>query len=206
MIIAYVCIATDDEIDDVTIEDLSDIEGDNDDDDLNCTEDYTNNANSGLNKMISLTVKFLLIFRVAYNIPDHGILLLLKFLKFLIAKIVGIYENPVVNNSVNIPLSIHGCYSLLGLKETPFRQYTVCPTCHLLYNSESLLSLHRRAEEIKCSFVEFPNHPQARYRLPCNSRLFDKVKKKHSVHFKSRKVYYYYAWSQTCIRKFNSSS
>lgn len=185
--------ATDDdhEIDDVTIiEDLSDIDGDNDNDFFK-DENSTRNDNS-INKMISITVKFLLIFRVVYNIPDHGIVLLLKFFRFLIAKIMEIYKSPAVNYIVNIPLSIHGCYSLLGLKETPFRQYTVCPSCHLLYNADTLLSSHRRTEEIKCSFVEFPDHPQARYRLPCNSRLFDKVQKKHAVQFKSRKLYYYY--------------
>ena len=120
-------------------------------------------------------------------------MLLLKFFKYLIAAIVKIYENPSnTNNNPNIPLSIRGCYSLLGLKATPFRQYTVCPSCHLLYNSDILLSSCTRTEEIKCTFVEFPNHPQARFRLPCDSRLFDKVQKKHAIHFKSRKVYYYY--------------
>ena len=119
-------------------------------------------------------------------------MLLLKFFRHLIATIVKIYDNSSATNSnAYIPLSIRGCYSLLGMKETPFRRYTVCPSCHLLYDSDKLLSSNTRAEEFKCTFVEFPNHPQARFRLPCNSRLFDKVQKKHGIHFKSRKLYYY---------------
>ena len=134
-------------------------------------------------------------------------MLLLKIFKYLFAAIVKIYENPSnTNDNPNIPLSIRGCYSLLGLKATPFRQYTVCPSCHLLYNSDILLSSCTRTEEIKCTFVEFPNHPQARFRLPCDSRLFDKVQKKHAIHFKSRKVYYYYGSYKACIRKLNCSS
>ena len=116
-------------------------------------------------------------------------MLLLKNFKYLIAAIVKIYENPSnTSDNPNIRLSIRGCYSLLGLKATPFRQYTVCPSCHLLYNSDILLSSCTRTEEIKCTFVEFPNHLQARFRLPCDSRFFDKVQKKHVIHFKSRKV------------------
>ena len=68
----------------------------------------------------------------------------------------------------------------------------VCPTCNLLYTSDALLSSRIRIEEIKCSFVEFPNHPQARFRLPCNTQLFHKVQRKHALNWKSRKVYYYY--------------
>ena len=144
-----------------------------------------------INQLAILVVKFLLIFRVVHNIPDKAIVLLLKFFKFLFASITNTYEIST-NGGGNMPLSIHGCYSLLGIKETPFREYTVCPTCHLLYTSDTLLSLRTRAEEITCSFVEFPNHPQARFRLPCNTQLFNKVQRKHAIILKSRKLYYYY--------------
>ena len=161
-------VATDDEIVGAIIECLSDdgaiIEclSDDDDEDINSRGDFSQQKDdknaSSFNK-----VNFLLIFRVVYNIPDQAIVLLLKIFRHSIVKIYD--DSSAINSNANIPLSIWGCYSLLGLKEAPFRQYTVCPSCHLLYDSDRLLSSNTRAEELKCTFVEFPNHPQARFRL-----------------------------------------
>ena len=132
-------VATDDEIVGAIIECLSD---DDDDEDINSRGDFSQQKDdknaSSFNKVITLTVNFLLIFRVVYNIPDQAIVLLLKFFRHSIVKIYD--DSSAINSNANIPLSIWGCYSLLGLKEAPFRQYTVCPSCHLLYDSDRLLS------------------------------------------------------------------
>jgi len=97
-----------------------------------------------------------------------------------------------VNIEINIPLSLQKCYVLLGLKKTPYTEYLSCPSCHLLFNSDALLAINHRPESITCPFVEFPNHPQQRFRLPCSTTLFIKVQKKGEIKFKPRRAYYYY--------------
>ena len=70
-----------------------------------------------INKLATIVVKFLLIFRVVHNIPDKAIVLLLKFFKYLFASIGNINDTLAKNKGANMPLSIHGCYSSLGIKK-----------------------------------------------------------------------------------------
>lgn len=94
-----------------------------------------------------------------------------------------------------LPQSIPGCYSYLQLNSTPYKEYTVCPTCQMLYDQELQALVTRTGtsyQSIACSFVEFPNHPQRRYRLPCNTILLNNVKRRKEHMFRPRKIYYYY--------------
>lgn len=145
-------------------------------------------------KIISIVIVFLLKLRVVYNISDRAIILLLRFFKFLLLMVGGTFCIPDLNEGIYFPQSLRGCYSYLDLATTPYREHIVCPTCHLLYdtNVQSLiLGTARRQTSDKCSFVEFPNHPQERFRLPCNAILLNQVPKK-KITFKPRRVYYYY--------------
>jgi len=69
-------VATDDEIVGAIIECLSE----DDDEDINSCSDFSQQKDdknaSSFKKVITLTVNFLLIFRVVYNIPDQAIVLL----------------------------------------------------------------------------------------------------------------------------------
>jgi len=102
---------------------------------------------------------------------------------------------PELRNGVHFPQSLPGCYSFLDLNATPYKEYVVCPACHMLYdpNTQTLiLGTSRRQVSAKCSFVGFPNHPQRRFRLPCDNILLNQVQKKNEITFKLRKIYYYY--------------
>ena len=126
---------------------------------------------------------------IFYNIPDRAIVVLLRFFKYIFQLVGSMFQ---VNIEISIPLSLQKCYALLGLRKTPFTEYLSCPSCHLLFNSDALLATNIRPELITCPFVEFPNHPQQRFRLPCNATLFIKVQKRGEIKFKPRRVYYYY--------------
>ena len=141
------------------------------------------------NKLVGLVVAFCLTFRIFYNIPDRAIVVLLRFFRYIFQLVGSMFQ---VNIEINIPLSLQKCYALLGLRKTPFTEYLSCPSCHLLFNSDALLATNIRPELITYPFVEFPNHPQQRFRLPCNATLFIKVQKRGEIKFKPCRVYYYY--------------
>ena len=131
-------------------------------------------------------------FRVIYNIPDRAVVLLLRFFKYILSKVGGVFEISELQTAANFPQSIHGCYSFLDLQKNPYKEYIVCPSCHLLFDINVLSRTSRRLETIKCPFVEFPDHPHIRFRLPCNTTLFTQVQKKKGLECKPHKTYYYY--------------
>lgn len=99
--------------------------------------------------------------------------------------------------NIDFPVSIRGSYSLLNLSAAPYREFIVCPSCHLLYDSKPqslIIGLSRQRESAKCSYVEFPEHPQRRFREKCNTALLCRVKRSgiNEVIFKPRRIYYYY--------------
>lgn len=144
-------------------------------------------------KIFSLTVAFLLTFRVIYNISDHALVLLLWFFKYLFLLIGTAFGVNELKQPVHFPQSIHGCYSYLNLDPTPYKEYVVCPSCHTLYDQSLkplVLGTSRNPQSARCSVVEFPDHPQQRFRQPCNTFLLHSVQKKQNKIFKPRKVYY----------------
>ena len=126
---------------------------------------------------------------------NRAIVVLLRFFKYLLLLIGQSFGVPSLSREIYLPQSIPGCYSYLQLNSTPFKEYTVCPTCHMLYDQEMQTLVTRTStsyQSIACSFVEFPNHPQRRFRLPCNTVLLNNVKRRKEQVFRPRKIYYYY--------------
>lgn len=156
---------------------------------------YPTNIPLPIKKIYSLTISFLLSFRILYNISDHAVVMLLRFLKHLFFAIGTAFGIPELKQEEHFPKSIHGCYSFINLDATPYKQYVVCPSCHLLYdqNTQQLtIGTSRNPESSKCSFIEFPNHPQLRFRKKCDTILLNKVLKRNNIIFKPRKIYYYF--------------
>ena len=56
-------------------------------------------------------------FRVVYNIPDHAVVLLLRFLKYFLSKIGNVFEISELKTAEKFPQSIHGWYSFLNLQK-----------------------------------------------------------------------------------------
>ena len=148
-----------------------------------------------INKVVTIVIAFLLKFRVVYNIPNRAIVVLLRFIKYLLFVIGQSFGVPQLTNDIYLPQSIQGCYSYLHINSSPYKEYVVCPMCQILYDQElqelvtgSGTSRHSSV----CTFVEFPNHPQRRFRQPCNTALMNTVRCGRSHVFRPRKIYYYY--------------
>ena len=159
--------------DDILIEDISD---DNDEDDNQFN--MLTMTSQKVKTIIGLIVTFFLTFRVIYNVSDHAILLLLRFTKYLIHKVGTTFAiSQLCKDDIQFPKTIHGCYSFLKQNKSPCTEFIACPSCHMLYD-QSILVSSTRTQIPKCSFVEFPNHPQQRFRQPCNATLLNVILKK----------------------------
>lgn len=172
-------------LDNILIEDISD-----DDDDAHQT-DIPIMTSHRIKNLIGLVVTFFLTFRVIYNVSDQAILLLLKFVKYLICKVGTAFQISELSNDLRFPKTIQGCYSLLKQNKSPCTEFIICPSCHMLYD-HSIVASSSRTQIPKCSFVEFPNHPHLRFRQPCNYTLLNSVLRKGTVNLKPKKLYYFY--------------
>ena len=148
-----------------------------------------------IHNIVSFCIAFLLKFRVVYKISDSAIVVLLRFLKHLL-RVIGISFNvPGLQNEIYFPQSMHGCFSYLHVNPAPYKEYVVCPSCHLLYDPQTQKLTTSTHHSEKCTFVPYPKHPQLRFRLPCNTTLLYEVRKCGTQgirRFKPRKVYCYY--------------
>ena len=181
--ISYAQIETDEDV-------ILELESSDDDGD-----ERFNNAPPLSAKIFGITVAFLLTFRVAYNVPDRAIAVLLQFFKHLFLAIGTAYGVAELQNRIEFPLSIHGCYSFVNLDAEPYNSYIVCPSCNMLYGDKVeplILGTSSNPESARCSFIEFPDHPQARFRLPCNRTLLQKINRNGKLGLKPRKMYYYF--------------
>ena len=170
-IISYIGDTSESEELDVIIEDSSDTE---ENPGTNCGT--SSRTIPSIKKILSVIVVFLLKLRIAFNIPDHAIVVLLCFFKYLLLMIGIVFNLPDLKSELYLPQSIHGYYTFLDLSENPFKEFIVCPSCNMLYGS----AIHRlvngtssQPQLAKCSFVEFPSHPQRRFRLPCSTVLLN---------------------------------
>ena len=143
--------------------------------------DFSQTSKTLRYNLFGLVVAFLLTFRIVYNIPDRAVVLLLWFFKYMLTAVGRTFHISGLQTTENFPQSIQGCYSLLDLQKSPYKEYIVCPSCHLLFDIDTLLAASRRLETSKCLSVEFPNHPQANFRLPCNTILVYTEKEGTSV-------------------------
>ena len=86
----------------------------------------------GVDKLITVIVAFLLKFRIVYNISNHAIIVLLRFFKYLLLLIGQSFGVLSLSGQIYLPQSIPGCYSILQLNSTSYKEYTVCPTYQIL--------------------------------------------------------------------------
>ena len=106
-------------------------------------------------KIVTLIVVFLLKFQIFYKISDNAIVTLLRFFKYLLLIIGRTYEIKVLQEELNVPQSIHGCRSLTGIANNPFKEFPVCPACHMLFDCDIqklVVGTGHNRRSVKCNF------------------------------------------------------
>ena len=114
--------------------------------------------------------------QLCYQISEQAISLLLSFLKTLLSWL-GSYCPEIKTLRDVLPQNIYFLRKLLGRK-SEITCFVVCPNCNSLYRYKDCVVTHRTGliESAKCSFIQYPNHPQLFRRTKCNTLLMKMVK------------------------------
>lgn len=104
---------------------------------------------------------------------------LLKFLR-VVFQVLGQFSNVIASLAQSIPSSVYSLEKSIG-HSVHFTKYVVCPKCHHLYKfDECVIHTGDRKRSKTCAFIQFPNHPQHRFRKECGHLLLKTVNFFHS--------------------------
>ena len=109
-------------------------------------------------------ILWILRYQQRYKLPNVAIDSLFKFLKFFLLTIDG-------NKFLSFPSSLYMAKKTLGIS-TNIIKYAAYNKCHKLYD---INELSNKTEKQTCSFVDYPNHIQERFRQKCNNPLVKKI-------------------------------
>ncbi|XP_070564970.1 uncharacterized protein [Ptychodera flava] len=148
---------------------------------------------------------FILLWQKIYNVSDRGIQRLVTFLKLLLATIAMVFKvDSLVNFSKNLPSTLYTIRKFLRLNRDDFTQYVVCVTCHSIYHFENCYKTLSTGKKVslKCSHIEFPQHPHRSKRRPCGEALLKKVKGQNGQEYLYPKKVYCYRKLITSLKTF----
>ena len=130
-----------------------------------------------------------------YNISDAAISKLFKFCNIIFAiasTLCGIPQLQEISNA--IPCTLYAAKRLIGLEKDKFTKYIVCPMCDKLYTQEQACveTSRGRKKSAKCTYVQYPRHPQRAQRTACGTLLMKSVRGKNgSEHLVAKRTYCY---------------
>ena len=145
-------------------------------------------------------VRLLLAFQAVYKVPYQATQWLFMFLHMVLKTRLSIAPTPFLEYLVTvIPTSLYTAWKSVKLEKDEFIRYVVCPKCNSIYAYEDcIVKCGLQLKSKACSFVVFKDHPNARYRRPCNTNLLK------TIHFRNgttklvpRKEYPYMSIVQT---------
>ena len=168
--------------------------------------DYSNDASqlpSGVSqelyikKIIIRISLFLTFFQLCYRISERGISLLLAFLKSLLSWFCSLCPESLTLTltlrllAENMPMNVYFLKKLVG-GERDITMFVSCPKCHSIYKyKDCIVHRNRQNESLRCTYMEFPNHPHIMRRVQCDTLLLKGVRQGSQFKLVPRKVYAY---------------
>ena len=136
-------------------------------------------VDDGPNAILKAISFFLLFFQLKFRVPDRAVTFLLSFLKGLLASLIFMIPScqPLLEIYRNFPQSLYSLRRRFSTNNGNMKEFVVCTKCFTLYKLDDC-SVKDGSEVVsrKCSFIEFPNHPQRHRRTPCGALLLKKIK------------------------------
>lgn len=174
-------IEDDDEIkDDEEDSDSEDLEDDEEDKDFEDFEDddeeevnfastdfddgEPNLPNISIDDNCTWIILWILRYQQRYKLSNIAIDSLFKFLRFFLLMADK-------NKFSSFPSSLYVAKKTLGIS-TNIIKYGACNKCHKLYD---INEISNKTEIPTCSFINYPNHSQERFRKKCNNPLVKKI-------------------------------
>ena len=125
--------------------------------------------------LASWFTSFIILLQARHYIPDRAIDLLLKFLHAFFV-VLGCLSNATVAVLAKaLPRSVHLLREQFR-RHLDFKKYVVCRKCNSLYRFEDCLTtVGSHVIPQKCTFIEYPHHPQYSFRQQCGTHLLKTV-------------------------------
>ncbi len=123
-------------------------------------------------KLIKAYLMFLFLWQTTFRLSDVGVTVLLAFLStfvLLLARTFGLQA--LKDFASQLPTAVYAARKLLGRGQDTFTKWVCCPSCSSLYQVEECsVTLPNGSKtshiKIKCTYIQFPDHPQACQRKP----------------------------------------
>ena len=120
---------------------------------------------------------FLNLFQLIFRVSERAIYALLDFLRILITHLSALSPtNPLLwQLSISLPKSLASIRIFIK-HDSSTSEYVVCPLCCKLCNlSDCVIRCGSAEVSLKCTHIEYPNHPHHSRRQKCNTPLLKKV-------------------------------
>ena len=85
---------------------------------------------------------------------------------------------PLLHIANSLPMSVRAARKMIGKGQGRFQKWVYCPVCSSLYALDEFIVQSRDGTSLsqECTFVQFPNHPQAHRRKVCGTQLMKTVR------------------------------
>ena len=151
-------------------------EEDWDESDIEIDDSITNENHPQAKSFVKWIAALILGFQAAYVFPYNATQWLFTFHHILFTTLRTICSTPfILAVCMLLPGSLYLAWRLLKVDEDEFIRYVVCPKCDSIYRFEECIKFGTQLLSKRCSYVAFKNHPQRRYRAPCNTLLLKSV-------------------------------
>lgn len=122
---------------------------------------------------------FLFLWQSTFKLSDTGLNILLRFFsKFFVVLGQSLQLQPLQDFGKSLPQSVAAGKAKLGTNIDSFTKLVTCPSCNSLYLLEDCIIRQTNGELVSklCDFIQYPHHPQAKFRRPCGTMLMKTVK------------------------------
>ena len=152
-----------------------------------------------VNSMVHILSFLLLFFQLCYHVSDRGLHHVLSMISSIFCWMASLVpgNDTIKQIASSFPKSLYSLRKQIEVKGT-FKKYCVCPACDSIYPLDEDNQVNR-----KCTFVPFPNHPQASFRSECGADLMKSIKVKNKYKMVPYKLFLYNSIT-SCLEKFAS--
>ena len=172
-------------------------------DHTNFSEQQSNSHQESMKPIAIQICMFLSFFQLCYRVSERAISLLLLFLKALLSWLSSFCPEIKTLHDV-LPHNVYFMRKLLGRK-SEIICFVVCQKCHSLYKYKDCVITYPSGmtESAKCSFVQYPKHPQLFRRTKCNTVLMKTVKHGSTSKLIPHAVYAYKSLESSVAKLFS---
>ena len=162
--------------------------------------DRSDAIESTTNSMLKWILLYLFLWGTTYNVSANALQNLISFLGYVLHHISQ-YSPFLAVLATIFPISLYLARKYFDLEKDNFVKYVVCPSCHSIYLYDDCLVKETTREMVKkCSYVEFPRHPNKSFRRKCGHDLLKRVTLRNGkIKYYPFKVYCYKSVTESIV-------